>query len=402
MSHTAAAVIGAGVVSPGGSHPDGLWAAVLEARGTAAESIPYAALPDHAVIGCRASGFAPENRLERHELRRLDRSHQMAFWAADDAMATCGAPPPPERCAVVVGLGFGANEFQARQQKAFDTRGFRALSPLTIPVVMPNSIAGHLSIRFGFQGPSLTIASACASGANALGEALWLLRSGRADRVLAGGVDALHTVGVSAGFARMEAMSRRFDDIPGSSRPFDVERDGFVLGEGAAFFVLERASESETSIGTILGYATNSDANHIVAPPDSGESAAACMRAALADASIEPDDVGHVNAHGTSTPRNDPAEARAIASVFGPQTLPVTASKGVFGHLIGAAGAVEAMVTLRSNRENVVPPIANLDTPDPELADLVNVVQAPTAPRSSVAVSNSFGFGGHNATLVLG
>jgi 3-oxoacyl-[acyl-carrier-protein] synthase II len=399
-----ATVVGAGVVSPGGSTLEDLWSSICRADGTNAEVVRYSELGDEVpVLTCRARGFEPADRLERHEIRRLDRSHQMAFWAADDALES--APPeapPPERCAVVVGTGFGAAGFQESQERAFTERGFRGISPLSIPVVMPNSIAAHLSMRYGFQGPSLTVAAACASGAMALGEALWLLRSGRADRVLAGGVDALLTLGVSASFARMEAMSTRFDDPCGSSRPFDLDRDGFVLAEGAAFVVLERASDSSTGIGRILGYATNSDAHHIVAPPERGEGAAACMRAALEDAGLVSDDVGHINAHGTSTDRNDRSEAFAIHDVFGQGAVPVTSSKGVLGHTIGAAGAIEALIAMESNRRGVVPPTANLTRADPEITAVIDVVGEPRAIPSRISMSNSFAFGGHNACLVLG
>jgi len=402
MNDRSATVVGAGVVSPAGSTLDDVWDSILDGAGTHADAVRYVELPDVPILTCRAAGFEPTARLDRHQLRRLDRSHQMAFWAADDALKSVGDGPPAHRCAVVVGTGFGAAEFQERQQKAFDTRGFRAISPLSVPVGMPNSIAAHLSIRYGYQGPSLTVAGACASGAIALGEALWLLRSGRADRVLAGGVDALATVGVLASFARMEAMSSRFDDPRRSSRPFDVDRDGFVLGEGAAFFVLERSTSSTSGIGRVLGYATNSDAYHIVAPPDRGEGAADCMRAALLDAGIAPSEVGHINAHGTSTKRNDRSEAQAICDVFGARAMPVTSSKGVMGHLIGAAGAVETLVALEANKHEVIPPTANYTTPDREIADLIDVVCKRRPAKSRISLSNSFAFGGHNATLVLG
>jgi 3-oxoacyl-[acyl-carrier-protein] synthase II len=402
MSDRSAAVIGAGVVSPAGSSLEALWECVSAGDGTNAELRRYEELPDVTVLTCMARGFEPETRLQRHELRRLDRSHQMAFWAADDALRSSVDGPPADRCAVVVGTGFGAAQYQESQQAAFAAGGFRSISPMAIPIVMPNSIAAHLSIRYGFEGPSLTLAGACASGAMALGEALWLLRSGRADRVLAGGVDALATVGVSASFARMEAMSTRFDDPSGSSRPFDADRDGFVLGEGAAFFVLERSQDATGALGSILGYATNSDAHHIVAPSERGEGAAACMRAALADAGLEPADVGHVNAHGTSTQRNDLAEAIAIQEVFGERATPVTSTKGVIGHLIGGAGAVEALVGLQACRRLVVPPTANHSKSDDLIAPLIDVVDVTRAVERSICLSNSFAFGGHNASVVLG
>jgi 3-oxoacyl-[acyl-carrier-protein] synthase II len=402
MNDRSVTVVGAGVVSPAGSTVVEVWDSVLDGAGTRADVVHYRQLVDVPTLMCSAVGFDPASRLRRHELRRLDRSHQMAFWAADDALKSAGDGPPADRCAVIVGTGFGAAGFQESQQNALHEKGFRAISPMTIPLVMPNSIAAHLSMRFRFRGPSLTVTGACASGALALGEAMWLLRSGRADRVLAGGVDALATVGVSASFARMEAMSSRFDDPQRSSRPFDAERDGFVLGEGAAFFVLERSTDSTSGLGRILGYATNSDAFHIVAPPDSGEGAASCMRAALIDSGVALDEVGYVSAHGTSTRRNDQAEARAIHDVFGARAIPVTSIKGVTGHMIGASGAVEALIALESNRHRTVPPTANYRTPEPEIARLIDVVDEKRPIRSEVGLSNSFAFGGHNASLVLG
>lgn len=401
MSLRSARVLGAGVVSPAGSDLTTFWENVRGADRTLAEVMDYPELEGVDILGCRASGFEPSERLERHELRRLDRAHQMAFWAADDALAACEDGPEPERCAIVVGTGFGAAGFQEQQHQTFTARGFRGLSPLAIPVVMPNSIAGHLSIRYGYRGPSLTVSSACASGANAIGEALWLLRSGRADRVLVGGVDALHTVGVSGSFARMEAMSTRVGDPQAASRPFDLDRDGFVLGEGAGFLVLENGSEP-TSLGSVIGYATNSDAHHIAAPVERGAGAAACMRNALSDAELEPGDIGHVNAHGTSTPLNDQAEAHAIADVFGERAVPTTSTKGTIGHLIGGAGAVEVIAALCANRDGVIPPNVNLDHVDPEIASLIDVSVQAVATDTRVAISNSFGFGGHNATVVVG
>jgi 3-oxoacyl-[acyl-carrier-protein] synthase II len=389
------------VVSPAGSTLDEFWAELVAGRQTNAELITYEAMDGLPVLSCRARSFTPEDRLERHELRRLDRLHHMAIWAADDALAQAGPGPAPDRCAVVVGLGYGAAEFLEAQTNAFNARGLKAVSPLTIPVVMPNSVAAHLSLRYGYRGPSFTHASACAAGAVAIGEALWLLRTGRVDRVLAGGVDAMLTAGVAGFFSRMEAMSTRYDEPTAASRPFDVDRDGLVLGEGAGFVVLERSAAGvEAPLGTILGYATNSDAFHIVAPREDGSGAADCMRAALADAGLEASDIGHINAHGTSTKRNDHAEALAIRSVFGDRPVPVTSNKGVIGHLLGGAGAVEAIATLLSTRHGVVPPIANLTNPDPDCPLLL--ADRPMAPSAPVGLTNSFAFGGHNASLIVG
>jgi 3-oxoacyl-[acyl-carrier-protein] synthase II len=401
MTSGHAVVTGRGVVTPGGSSVEALWDRVLTASGTAAQVVTFPELPDQPSLACRAEGFDPAERLERHEIRRLDRSHQMALWAAGDAMREAGASPAADRCAVVVGIGLGSPGFHEEQYRTFIERGFRAVSPLAIPVVMPNSVAAHLAIKYGFTGPSITVTSACASGVMAIGEALWLLRTGRVDRVLVGGVDAPIVPSVVAPFLRMEAMTSRLDDPAAASRPFAADRDGFVLGEGAGFLVLDRPDRAQRSFGKVLGYATNSDAFHIVAPAERGEGAAACIRAALADAGVDAAEIGHVNAHGTSTELNDRAEAEAIAAVFGPRSLPVTASKGVLGHLIGAAGSVEALIAIESARRTVVPPVANSLPHDPELADLVAVADQPVPPTSQLAISNSFGFGGHNAVLVV-
>ena len=328
----------------------------------------------------------------------MDRAHQIAIVAADAALASCGPSPDPERCAIVIGSGLGAPGYLQDQVAAFALRGPRAVSPMAIPIAMANSVAGNLAIRYGFRGPANTINMACASGSAAIGEAMWLLRTGRADRVLAGGVEAPITAASAASFARMEAMSSRLGDPGAASRPFDTDRDGLVLGEGAAFVVLERAAPGQEVLGHVLGYMANSDAHHMVAPRPDGEAAAACMRGALADAGLAPEAIGHVNAHGTSTRLNDEAEARALRMVFGARPIPVTANKGVLGHLIGAAGAMEAIATWAALRAGVVPPIANLASTDVD----VNALSEPAPIESTSALSNSFGFGGHNATLVLG
>lgn len=398
----AASVRGMGVVTPVGSTIDDFWAAVLAGAGTAAEELSFDEGPEGLeALGCPARGFDPASRLERRELRRLDRAHLLAYWAAEDALAAAGPGPEPERCAIVVGTGIGPFGFLERQAGVMRDRGLRAVSPAVIPVGMPNSVAAHLSIRFDYRGPATTINTACASGAMAIGEALWLLRTGRADRVLAGGVEAMDAAALVTGFVRLEAMSTRFAEPHRASRPFDVDRDGFVLGEGAGFVVLERAGDSSApDHGRVLGYGTSSDAEGIVAPAADGRGAIAAMREAIDDAGVEPTAIGHVNAHGTSTRLNDAIEGAAIRAVFGDHRLPVTATKSVIGHLIGAAGAVETIAALLSCRRGVVPPVANLDRFD----DTIDVDVRGTAvePTSPLALSNSFAFGGHNASLVVG
>ena len=303
------------------------------------------------------------------------------------------------------GVGFGATATYEEQHTRLLSQGLKALSPLSIPMVMPSSVAAHLSLRFGFQGPCLTVSAACASGAAAIGEGVELLRRGAADLVLAGGADAMVTYNAICSFLRLDAMSSNAAAPALASRPFDVDRDGFVLGEGAGFVVLRRLDDARAEglgpLGTILGYGTNADAHHLVAPSPDGEGALRCMRLALADAGITPALVAHVNAHGTSTPLNDAAEAAALTALFGGTTPPVSAVKATTGHMIGGSGAVEAVVALWSLRHGLAPPISGLTHLDPGCA--IDAVQGSPRPiGEGVVLSNSFGFGGVNACLVLG
>jgi 3-oxoacyl-[acyl-carrier-protein] synthase II len=270
-------------------------------------------------------------------------------------------------------------------------------------MMMPNATAALVAMRHGWSGPNLCIATACAAGGHAVGEAFRMVRDGSADVMLAGGAESVISPVTIAAFARMGALSTREDAPALASRPFDVDRDGFVMGEGAAFLVLERWDRAEARgariIGEILGYGRNADAFHLTAPAPGGGGAVGCMELALEDAGLAASEIGHVNAHGTSTPLNDAAEAEAITKVFG--SVPVTANKGVTGHLIGGAGAVEALASLLSLGAGVIPPVANHTATDPDCTIDV-VFGAPRPHDGRAVVSNSFGFGGHNASLVLG
>jgi 3-oxoacyl-[acyl-carrier-protein] synthase II len=270
-------------------------------------------------------------------------------------------------------------------------------------MVMPNAAAASLSLHFGFRGPCLCITTACAAGTNAIGEGMRLLREGSADVVVAGGAEAPITPWVLAGFAAAQALSTRDDDPSRASRPFDRERDGFVMGEGAAVLVLERVDDALARGATIharvVGYARNADAHHLVAPAPDGRGALECMRLALDDAGADAGDVAHVNAHGTSTPYNDAAEAAAINTLFGDGAPPVTSVKGAIGHAIGAAGAIEAVASVLTLISRTIPPTANYEEPDPDV-DL-DVVSASRSLADGLVLSNSFAFGGHNATLVF-
>jgi 3-oxoacyl-[acyl-carrier-protein] synthase II len=404
--HAPAAVVGMGIRAPGGLSVGGLWGDVCAAR-THAEPYADERLPaDVQVLVSRVAGFDPSAYLAAADVRRFDRVHHLAAAAATDAMATVtGDLPPPERRAVVVGTGHGGGATYEEQLVRLLRDGLRAVSPLTLPVVMLGSVAAHLSIRYGIRGPSITVSTACASGAMAIGEGVELLRRGAADIVLAGGVDAPLTYNVLSGFLRLDAMSRNVRDPAHASRPFDAERDGFVLAEGAGFVVLEREADAQRCgrdvLGTVHGYGSTADAHHLVAPPEDGDGALRCMRAALADARIPPSEVTHVNAHGTSTVLNDRTEARALSTLFDGTPPPVTSIKGTTGHPIGAAGAIEAIIAIASARHRLAPPVAGLCTPDPEL-DLDLVRDRPRPIADGPVLSNSFGFGGVNVSLVVG
>jgi 3-oxoacyl-[acyl-carrier-protein] synthase II len=355
------------------------------------------------MLACRVEGFDPSGYLAPREVRRLDRSQQLAIAAAQDAVDHAGvALPPPERCAVVCGVALGASGTYEEQLFGLMERGPRAVSPFTVPTVMPSSTTVQLSLRFGFRGPAMSVSSACASGAAAIGEGVELLRRGAADLVLAGGSESPLISGAMCGFQRMDAFSRNVAEPELASRPFDIDRDGFVMGEGAGFVLLCRAADAQDPLGYVLGYGTSSDAHHLVAPPPDGEGALRCMRLALEDAGVTPASLNHVNAHGTSTPLNDAAEAHALLALLGDLEVPVTSIKGTTGHMIAAAGAVEAIMTLWSLRTGLVPPVAGLRTVAPDVKPLDVVRDLPRPIDAGLGLTNSFGFGGANASLVLG
>jgi 3-oxoacyl-[acyl-carrier-protein] synthase II len=403
-------VTGMGILSPAGNDPATVWQR-LQQPGTAAT--PVAAWPEEHPVGyaCQVVDFDPQQRFGFKEARRIDRAGQLGLAAAQDAVAQAfgdggprGAGCDPARIAVVAGTGMGGLNTLEEQHQVFLERGASRVSPLTVPMMMANATAGLIGIEVGAHGPAFCVATACAAGANAIGDGFRLVRDGVSDVVVAGGTESVLTPLASAAFWRMGALSTN-DDPSAASRPFDASRDGFVMGEGAAFLVLEEEGAARargaTILGTLLGYGRTCDANHITAPSEDGAGAVACMEQALADAGLSPSDVGHVNAHGTSTPLNDAAESAAITKVFGPGAVPVTSTKGVTGHTVGAAGAVEAVISLLAIEHGQVPPTANTT----ELSEGIEadvVLGSVRAVAPAPVVSNSFGFGGHNATLVLG
>jgi len=349
--------------------------------------------------------FDPAPYLGPKEARRIDRVTQLGFAAAADALSDAGDPgADPARCAVILGTGIGGLITLEDQIAVYHEKGAGRVSPFLVPMMMTNATAGTVAMQLGWTGPNLCISTACAASAHAIGEAARLIRDDVSDVVMTGGTEACITeISISA-FARMTALSGRNDDPEHASRPFDAARDGFVMGEGASALLLERwdraVARGARIYGEVIGYGRNADAYHITAPSPGGEGAAACMQLALDDAGLSPDAIGHVNAHGTSTPLNDAAEAEAIRKVFGETAPPVTSTKGVTGHLIGAAGATEAIACLLAMRDASVPPTANLDNIGEEI-QLDVVAGAPRSVPAAPALSNSFGFGGHNATLIF-
>ena len=398
------AVTGIGVVSPAGSDVSTLESTLLAGRSVIATDPELVAANSPVTMSARVADFEPTDRLTRKEARRLDIATQFGLTAAMNAIDDAGPfEIDPTRGAVITGTGVGSIHTIENQFVSFVEGGPRGIAPLTVPATMSNATAAMISIHQGWTGPSTCIVTACAAGAQAIGEGASLIRAGRADVVLAGGFETAVTPFNIAAFWRIAALSSRCESPSEASRPFDAGRDGFVMGEGAAFLVLERhdlAIERGARIhAELAGFGWNNDSHHLTSPSPSGRGATVCMQQALDDAGFVPADVRHVNAHGTSTRVNDLLESAAILDVFGP-AVPVTASKGIFGHLIGAAGAVEAVATIATMNGCAVPPTANCEVVDPEVhVDVVRGSPRPIEPGP--ALTNSFGFGGHNVSLLF-
>jgi 3-oxoacyl-[acyl-carrier-protein] synthase II len=362
----------------------------------------------------RAIHYEPGNHLTTKEARRFDRNAQFIVVAADEALAQAGwlTPAGPElpydsfRIGCIIATGIGGIGTMETQHDVLRQRGPERISPLGVPMYMPNAAAAAVSMRFGLQGTSYGVVSACASGGHALGIAMRTIQYGDADAVVTGGTEAVLTEFGFGSFQTMQALSS-----DGVSRPFDLKRDGFVMGEGAAVLVLEEREAAQargaTILGELAGFGSTADAHHLTAPEPTGRPAAAAISFALADAGITPADVSYVNAHGTSTQLNDAAETKALKLALGEHAyrIPVSSTKSSIGHLLGAAGAMEAVATMLTLKEGVVAPTLNLDTPDPELdLDYVPLTARPLVPVNGgppVAISNSFAFGGHNVSLVI-
>ncbi len=400
-------VTGIGLKSPAGNDVASFWSRLLTGESAAApiRNIDATELPVR--FACEVPEFDTDPYYGSKEARRLDRVTHLGLAAAVDALEDAGdVRTDPARCAVIAATGVGGLGTLEEQEQVYHSKGASRVSPFFVPMMMANRTAGEIAMRFGWTGVNLCISTACAAGAHAIGEGARLLRDGSADVVLAGGSEAAITQICMAAFARMGALSARNEDPARASRPFDADRDGFVMGEGAGFVVLERLDRARARDAhiqaEILGYGRNDDAHHVTAPSPGGAGAAACMQLAIDDSGLSPSAIGHVNAHGTSTPLNDAAEAEAIRKVFGGDDAPpVTSVKGVIGHTIGAAGAIEAIAGVLSVRDGVVPPTANHERRGEDIE--VDVVAGdPRTIGSLPVLSNSFGFGGHNASLIIG
>jgi 3-oxoacyl-[acyl-carrier-protein] synthase II len=382
------AVTGVGVLAACGIGREAFWAGLLAPQPTAER---------------RIADFEPEKFFENpKEAKRTDRFAQLALAAAAEALEQAGdVGVDPARGGVLLGTGVGGLETLETQIVTRHEKGERRVSPFLVPMMMSNAASAALSMRYGWQGPCETTVTACSAATHAIGNAARLIAYGRCDAALTGGSEAAMTITGMAGFRNMTALSNS-----GVSRPFDAERDGFVMSEGAAVLVLEEWSAAEargaTILAEILGAGSNADAHHITAPSPGGAGAISCMEQALADAGLSPADIVHINAHGTSTPLNDAAEAEAIAKVFGTPGPVVTSTKGVTGHALGAAGALEAAAVVLSMAHGLIPPTDGTKVVDAALPPIDLVLHEPRSWTPGPSLSNSFGFGGHNGCVILG
>jgi 3-oxoacyl-[acyl-carrier-protein] synthase II len=403
------AVTGLGIVSPVGVGVDAAWEALATGRSGVGLITSFDTTGYTTRFAACIDDFDPSPVLDAKEARRLSRFQQFALVAADEALRDAGIGPvdeaEAERVGVVVGSGIGGLGLMEEQARVLAERGPSRVSPFLVPGMIVDVAAGLISIRYGFKGINYAVVSACATGNHAIGEAFESIRRGSADVIVAGGVDAGVTPLGLAGFAAARALSTRNEDPAGASRPFDAGRDGFVIGEGGAILILEEwehaVARGANIRAELLGYGATADAYHVTAPAPDGDGARRAMRLALEQAAIEPSEVGYINAHGTSTPLGDAAETGSIREVFGAQAPPVSSTKSMTGHLLGGAGAVEAVACVRALETGVLPPTINYTDPDPE-CDLDYVPNVARVANPAVALSNSFGFGGHNAAILLG
>jgi 3-oxoacyl-[acyl-carrier-protein] synthase II len=405
-------VTGMGMITALGNDVPTTWAGLVAGRSgiRTIEAFDPSRLTSR--IAGEARGFDAAGLLDRKELRRTDRYAQFGLVAAAEALAQAGLPERfegelAERTGVILGTGLGGVGTLVDGFSTNALRGPDRISPFMVPMGIPNVAAGQVAIQFGMTGPNFTTVSACATGGHAIGEASEIIRRDDADVMLAGGAEAAIYEAMVGGFASMRALSTRNDDPEGSSRPFDISRDGFVIGEGAGVLILEALEHAEARgaevLAELVGYGATADASHITLPAPGGVGAVRAARRALEKAGLIPADIDHVNAHATSTAEGDKAELQAIRTIFGDDAgrVAITANKSMLGHTLGAAGAIEAIATVMTLRERCIPPTINLTQPDPEAAGLNLTPNVAAAREVRAALSNSFGFGGQNTALIL-
>lgn len=402
-------VTGLGCISPVGNDVPTMWKNILAGVSGVDTITLFDPSEYKSKIAAEVKGFDGSALFGSREARRMDRFSQFAVAAAEQARQDGGLvidESNSERIGAVVGSGIGGLGTLFEQMVVYHERGPMRVSPFLVPMMLPDTGGAMIAITLGIRGPNLAVVTACASGNNAVGEAAEVIRRGQADAMFAGGSEAAIVPIAMAGLNVMTALSTHNDDPRGASRPFDLHRDGFVMGEGAAILLLESLEHATQRGATILaeirGYGVTNDAYHVSAPAENGSGAAKCMRMALSDGECTPGDIDYINAHGTSTPLNDKSETAAIKAVFGEQAyrVPISSTKSMTGHLLGASGAVEAVICVKVLQNQILPPTINYETPDPD-CDLDYVPNTARAARVERLMSNSFGFGGHNATIIL-
>ena len=403
-------VTGLGCVTPLSCDVAELWKAVLDGK-SGIHPLSIIDTTHHKVrFGGDVANFDPGTAVEPKEIKRLDRFTLFAMYAAYHAVKDCGiefSKQDATRCGVILGSGIGGlNEIEEQMFRLF-SKGPDRVSPFTIPKMMLNAAGGNIAIHYGLQGPNFAVATACASSNNAMGDALKAIQYDDADVMITGGTEAAITAMGVSGFANMKALSTRNDAPEKASRPFDADRDGFVLSEGCGVLIFEEYEHAKRRGARIyceiLGYGGSCDAGHITAPDEQGRGAGRAMSNALRDAKINASDVDYINAHGTSTPLGDKAETVAVKNVFGEsaRSVAISSTKGHLGHALGASGSIEMILSILACYDGVIPPTINLDTPDPS-CDLDFTPHQPRNRKVRIAMNNSFGFGGHNATMICG
>ena len=408
MERKRVVVTGMGILSPVGNSLDEAWHNAANGVSGAEHIQEFEDLGLKVTFGATVKNFDAEAFLGRRDFRRTDPVTHMALYTCDQAVKDAGLTLDGnnDRVGAVIGTGIGGIQSLLEGLVLYMEKGHTSVSPLLLPMMLPDSPAGKVAIQYGLRGPNMSISTACATGNNSIGEACEIIRRGAADVMVAGSAEAALIPLTISSLSNMQAISRRNEDPQGASRPFSGDRDGFVVGEGAAALVLEELEHARARgahiYAEITGYGSTCDAFHVTAPLENGEGAQRAMRMALQDAGLTPEDIGYINAHGTSTPLNDVSETRAIKGVFGDHAykVPISSTKSVTGHLMGSAGSVEAVFSIKALTEQFVPPTINLDTPDPE-CDLNYTPNVGVATPIEHVMSNSFGFGGHNAVLIF-